>query len=440
MRWLSSVLNENFQSVFQHFPFEGIQVRLATAHLTPLFELPFSTTNDHNDHVQIGLIPLDLGFWIITFLLLCCQSAVNTVVALITYEYLLPTTTRHKQNHFLIGYGIVVPTLILGPLVICQYWQPPNIALMLTLLGAIPVVLTLRVIEAMHGKLPDYCQQDRKMLCLYFSSTLLLLVHDGIPVPFTRKIFLQKIGHFISVFVQTSLILSLLQATDYQVFPTHHSSWNLLHWGNLGNTFLLASLTSLVLDGGATGLGILTSCVTGYTLDTFSESPLTKSTSPSDFWGHRWDRPVQSALKRGCYAPLRDIFSTNVAAGATFVVSGVLHEYVLLIYTCRGGQHSYQPRFGRQFLFFVWNGTVMMLERYWKKWTQGSSFFDSNKSGSSSMWRWVSRPLQTALVLMTVLPIGHWFTDEYIRASFYNDVSWGFPILVPLGTPPRSAS
>jgi Membrane bound O-acyl transferase family len=220
-----------------------------------------------------------------------------------------------------------------------------------------------------------------------------------------------------------------LLATDYHVLPTTHSTSSLWDWGHVGNTFLVASLTSLVLDGGATGLGILTSCVTGYTLDTFSESPLTRSTSPSDFWGHRWDRPVQSALKRGCYAPLRDTFSSGVAAFITFVVSGVLHEYVLLIYSCRGGQHSYRPQLGRQFLFFLWNGVVLILERYWRKWTHDSSYYHN-------AMRWVPGPLQTALVLMTVLPIGHWFTDEYIRASFYNDVSWGFPILVPIGTTP----
>jgi Membrane bound O-acyl transferase family len=388
--------------MFHHFPFSDIQVRS----IRHIVTLPFT-------NVQLGILPLDLGFWITSFVLLCGQAVINTLVAVITYECLLPT----RKNHFLVGYGLVVPALLLVPLGIYRYWQPPNIAIMLTLMGAVPNILTLRVLEAMHGKLPEYCHNNRKMLCLYFSSTLLLVFRDGKPVPFTRTMFLQKLGHFVSVFLQTSLLLSLLLANDYQVFPSHSS--NLLYWGNLGNALLLASLTSLVLDGGASGLGLLTSCVTGYALDSFCESPLTQSTSPSDFWGRRWDRPVQSALRRGCYAPLRDSYSSAVAAFGTFVISGFIHEYVLLTFSYRG-QHSYQPRYGLQFIFFLWNGVVLILERYWKEWTGGYKLP-------------LPQPLQTALVLMTVLPIGHLFTDEYVRASFYDDTSWGFPILVPLG-------
>lgn len=406
------------KSLFVHFPFADIRIRTYDR----IIELPWMMKN-----VKIGLIPLDIGYWITSFALLSCQAVINSLVAIIAYEFLLPdnnsnsntktTTTRTKKmNPFLIGYGIILPIMIVGPLIICQYWQSPNLTMMLTILGAIPNILTLRVVEAMHGKLPDYCQNDRKMTCLYFSSTLLLLVRDGKPVPFTWTIFWQKVKHFISTFLQTSLLLSLLLANNYQVFPSHPT--NIFYWGNIGNNYLLASLTSTVLDGGASGLGILTSCMTGHTLDSFSESPLTLSTSPSDFWGQRWDRPVQSALRRGCYAPIRDAYSSGIAAFGTFLVSGFIHEYVVLMFSFRGG-HSYQPRYGRQFIFFLWNGTVLILERFWKKYTKGYNIK-------------MPRPLQTALVLMTVLPIGHMFTDEYVRASFYDDVSWAFPILVPI--------
>ncbi|KAL3926995.1 MAG: hypothetical protein SGARI_005446 [Bacillariaceae sp.] len=196
-----------------------------------------------------------------------------------------------------------------------------------------PNILMLRVVETMHGKLPEYCglsdtkdkaTQTRKMLLFYFSSTLLLKVdeHTNRPVPLTVSIFFKKLKQFVSVFLQTSLLFSVLLANDYQVFPQNDDNNLFLCFaGHLGNAFLLASLTSLVLDGGASGLGLLTSCVTGYTLEHFSDAPLTKSTSPSDFWGKRWDRPVQSALRRGCYEPLCDFFGSTMAAFGTFVVS-----------------------------------------------------------------------------------------------------------------------
>jgi hypothetical protein len=40
----------------------------------------------------------------------------------------------------------------------------------------------------------------------------------------------------------------------------------------------------------------------------------------------------------------------------------------------------------------------------------------------------LSKPVRTALVLLTVLPI-----DEYVAYGFYSDISLGFPRLVFLG-------
>ncbi len=380
------------KSLFQHFPYANIQDRVPTYYVS----LPYLGT--------MGLIPLDIGFWITTFTFLCGQALVNMVVALVVYEFLTP----QRPNCWLIGYGLVIPSLLLAPIWIYSQWQAPNITLMLCVCGAVPNILTLRVMEAMHGTMPDYVT-NRKMLLLYYSSTLQLMFQNGQPVPLTRQRFWAKLTHFLSVYFQTSLLYSVLLATGYHPFSNY-----------LANAYAMASITSLVLDGGASGLGLLTSLVTGYTLENFSESPLTKSMSPSDFWGQRWDRPVQSALRRGCYQPLRKYFSSHVAAFGTFVVSGFIHEYVLYTMTFRS-QHLYQPQYGNQFIFFLWNGIVLLLERFCPRVK-------------------LPRPIQTALVVMTVLPIAYLFTDEYMRSSFYDDASWAFPILVFLGETSRSNS
>jgi hypothetical protein len=47
----------------------------------------------------------------------------------------------------------------------------------------------------------------------------------------------------------------------------------------------------------------------------------------------------------------------------------------------------------------------------------------------------VPRHLQTAMVLLTVLPVAHWFTNEYIQSGIYNDAAWGFPLLVVIHPP-----
>jgi hypothetical protein len=184
------------------------------------------------------------------------------------------------------------------------------------------------------------------------------------------------------------------------------------------------------VPAGASGLGLLTSICTGMTLENFSDSPLTQSSSPSDFWGNRWDRPVASALRRGAFRPLRQAgYSRHVAAAMTFLVSGLIHEYVLWMMAQRKGipnnplMEPYEPAVGTHFFFFVWNAIVLLMERalegHWIiAWMQSN----------------LPKPLRTALVLLMVLPIGHLFTDEYIKSCFFSDAAFGFPRITYLKT------
>jgi hypothetical protein len=186
--------------------------------------------------------------------------------------------------------------------------------------------------------------------------------------------------------------------------------------------------------GGASGLGLLFSLTTGLAMDDFSDAPLTKSTSPSDFWGRRWDRPVASALKRGAFRPLRDAgFSRNAASLLTFALSGLIHEYVLYFMSLRkrsgvGEDPSYiysqSPTRGRQGLFFVINGLLLVAERF----LETKSDLPIVKMVMKNIAR-LPRAVRTMLVLLLVLPVGHWFTDEYIQSSFFADAAFGFPIV-----------
>jgi hypothetical protein len=180
--------------------------------------------------------------------------------------------------------------------------------------------------------------------------------------------------------------------------------------------------------GGASGLGLLFSIVTGLTMEDFCNNPLTQSTSPSDFWGRRWDRPVASALKRGAYRPLRQRggISRNMASLLTFALSGLIHEYVLFFFSLRKDTNYVywdSPTWGRQCLFFILNGIVLVVER----------LLESSRTKRGIIhkymmfWEQLPRPVRTIHVLLIVLPIGHWFTDEYIATSFFTDASIGFP-------------
>jgi hypothetical protein len=116
-----------------------------------------------------------------------------------------------------------------------------------------------------------------------------------------------------------------------------------------------------------------------------------------------------------------------MAAMITFFVSGLLHEYVLYLMSLRQGNpnranhEQFIPSFGNHLLFFPWNGVVLLCEHL----LHGSIILENMKN-------FLPRPIRTALVLMTVLPISHLFTDEYIKSSFYSDTAMAFPLIVQI--------
>merc|ERR1711982_109999 len=130
--------------------------------------------------------------------------------------------------------------------------------------------------------------------------------------------------------------------------------------------------------------------------------------------------------------------------GICFLSSGVLHEYVLLLisYTIHNNNnklseemihssnnkdsnmmmmdnkkyyYNYEPNYGNQLLFFIWNGILILLE---------------NSIGHFKIFQWIKSSfpnyILTFLVLSLSLPIAHLFTDEYVNSGFYTHFKVGF--------------
>ena len=137
---------------------------------------------------------------------------------------------------------------------------------------------------------------------------------------------------------------------------------------------------------------------------------------------------MHGVLKRGVYKPVRKHSSRTLAALATFVMSGVLHEYVLLLLSLATSTNAqkpnavaiYEPTYGNQFCFFAWNGMLMLLEY----------LFASRMSAKVKL----SLPpvIKSILVVLMALPVAHWFTDEYIRSGLFSHYSVGFPVITRL--------
>ena len=76
-----------------------------------------------------------------------------------------------------------------------------------------------------------------------------------------------------------------------------------------------------------------------------------KARDLADFWGNRWNRFVGKSLALEVYAPAKRVVGRGAALGATFLVSGTLHEVLLF--------GSTVGPFGRYLLFFSAHGLAV---------------------------------------------------------------------------------
>jgi hypothetical protein len=380
-----------------------------------------------------GIMGTEPWFWFLAFAFLLLQSIVNMIVGWVVYTFIV----KHQgsSQSYLVGYGVICPLLLCLPIIFVQSFDLHNMVHLCCFAFTSPALLTFRCLEAMHGVLPSFVFNKQGQPCLskfitYYAASIQFNFDpktDDV-MPLTTRELSRRLGHFGKSFIETVILCSLLVPRDYRLFPQREiqSLVDLFYWGNICNNFLMASFTGSCLEAGITGLGLLTSLVSGISTSGFNDAALLRSSSPSDFWGRRWNRLVGSALRRGVFKPLRrGGFSRGFASFMTFVASGLLHEYILYAMTFRTGipnnpeNKPYVPSYGRQSLFFVWNGIILIAER----------FLDGTPP-IRWMQKNVPKPVRTALVLLTVLPVGHLFVDEYIRSCFYSDISMGFPQIV----------
>ena len=113
--------------------------------------------------------------------------------------------------------------------------------------------------------------------------------------------------------------------------------------------------------------------------------------------------------------------SKHVATLATFLMSGWMHEYVwyYLFYVNKhqDAAECYQPPFGKQTLFFGWNGILLLLEYL---------------IGRENWERFANRlfpSCTTVLVILMALPVGHLFTGDLVASGYFRQLSGMLPVV-----------
>ena len=228
------------------------------------------------------------------------------------------------------------------------------------------------------------------------------------------------------------------------------------------NKIHLPGLLSTALSQSSLCISLLYSICWDCEVYQMVRNPMFSSTSISEFWGQRWNMVVHNGLKHGIYKPIRSYttstsntaiintkYSKYIAAFVTFLVSGLIHEYVNLVifHNKESSSHHQYPSSSYQFqwkqiLFFGWNGILIILEYWIFNQTNNNDNNNTNGKNTSSLFavvldrivqftqRYLPSLVVTACVLYLALPIAHLFTESYIQYGFFDDIYIAEPVIM----------
>lgn len=393
---------------------------------------------DHDDvdaRAAYGIFWLSDVYWLEVLLLVCATVVVAALTASIVYAFIVGPKKSDTSTAFFVGYGILLPFWLAWPLVINPLLGFQNLLFKFIVGGVIPTLVEFRLLEAIHGCCPDYATTSMTDFVTYFASVLLFERDPKTkkPIHTTNTIRMHHFLRFLVYVMTTGALQSLLTPfQDFNVFgdeigPNGWLGWNrFMTWQLYANSFLHATLFMLYLAMYCQGLTFFWNLVTGYQTQRVMNNPLGGSTSPSDFWGRRWNMLVQSVLKGGVYKPLRKYgFSPTFAAMATFLMSGLFHEWLVFGFfstACAEDPNSpscYQPLYGGALAFFAWQAMLIALE-----------YLLGRHPAVQAVSQRLPTPIRTFLIIALGIPLAHCFCEPYVRSNFFRHGQMALPMII----------
>ena len=374
---------------------------------------------------------MELLFWIIAAALFA------SAVAVVIYAYVLknrPPQTRKKSWSpscaCFMTFGILVPMWILLPVTMADVFGIQNKIFRFSFCMITPTTGLFRSIEAYFGFAPEFSAGSLSAYVVYFACPLRLL-HDGQTNRSIKATNRQKL-RYLSLFTVYCFLTGGFQSLFalLEGMPTlgssdsdlreHAEAWyylnRLFSMRQIFNNLCYAILLQLYLCTFSEGFQLVTALITGCSPEPMMLNPLFESTSPSDFWGRRWNRLIHHCLKNGAYKPVRSLGGgRGLATIVAFFASGAFHEWLLPCVF-----FDYNNTHGVTMIFFLWQAVLVMAD-----FVLGSSkLFDFlGKSLGNGV-------LRSLCVVMLGVPLAHWFCDSYVRSDFFHQGNILFPCIV----------
>ena len=319
---------------------------------------------------------------------------------------------------------MIIPIVLYFPFPVIEFLDIRALSLRLGLIAA-PLPIFLKCLEAIYGFAPDAATRSHKdyMVHMAYIHYPLLDPKTKNPVPATFSSVQQGITTFIKHCVANGVIYSILLPCSFAPFPMVRPDTDIfvaMEANQLLNNLIAATMVSLSLVFSMNGVAGIVQLIGGFQVEPVVDNPMFGSSSPSDFWGARWNKLIHRGLKQGVYKPvIKATGSRNAATLSSFLVSGALHEYVWIVmfYQSSHEQDKYVPLFGKSLLFFGWNGILLTAEHLigrerWDKVVQP-----------------IPRMFVSLVVVMMALPVGHLFTGDFRQGGYFDSLATAWPVL-----------
>lgn len=397
-----------------------------------------------------GFYMLSSFFWIELLLVLVLHGCAAAVTGALLYKFIIleqpskqlqehKTASVSVSNHLLV-YGVILPFWIVCPYCAIQLLDLRHLIFKFAVGVVVPILTLLRTTEALYGFTPKYATKSASRFVLYFSCPVILAPDkegELVKVPFSKT--LQYLKAFLTLLFALGMYSSWMVTFEHLCVYSYdgydgapsaddNDDWYSFHrfftWQLYGNNLFQAILFQLTLQTYCTGLMFFFSLLCGSEIKPVMNNPVFASRSPSDFWGRRWNLLVHNALKNGVFKPARRYVSKTAAVAATFLVSGILHEWLLIALHApmahqqvdaeqsgSGSQCSncVSVVYGSATIFFAWQGILVSIEALVGHW---SMFTKLDKI--------LPMPVRTALIIASGIPFAHYFADPYVRSSFFD--------------------
>jgi hypothetical protein len=312
--------------------------------------------------------------------------------------YLLPKSARKP-----VGIVSALVTSAAAPLAVrYEYYMDKNTTSWMIpfLFSTFGFVSFFKSIGAAYGLYPEGADRDLQTWILWYVSFPEPVFQEGKPVPLVPYLdgILEQGGVLLWKLLEITTVLSILMNYHEQENPLPD---------------LLSSMVSLywlyTFASGCLEIGAAIVMLQGYKSAPVFDNPLIKSRSYRECWGTRWNKPVQTLLKRTVYIPARKVGqSAMVASLLVFAASGMLHEYNFFVHN----YDAYVP--GHAMMFFMYVGVLMLVEeRYLHPFKDG-----------------VPTIILSLVLQLPVLPLFSWlFISSYFESGMLKGVSEMVPYL-----------